>query len=117
MHCCDRDIAESHLGGPNPPGPIRFGVGIEDVLVQAVGDRIEQVILAVDMVVERHRLNPKLGAQLAHAQLIEAALVDQRQRCLGDQCPIKGRTLGDRHPESVGRAGFRLRAAAAGSTS
>ena len=51
---------------------------------QLVGDRGQQRLLVGEVVVERARLHPELGADPAHRQVAEAVRVQQRDRALDD---------------------------------
>src|SRR4051794_9533124 len=76
-----RDRALAQLGLPVPVRRGRVDLAEDDV-----DHPVEEVGLAGDVVVERHRLDPELLGELAHRQLLGPTLVGQRDG--GAQDPV-----------------------------
>ena len=49
-----------------------------DLAEDEVGDAVQEVVLVGDVVVERHRLDPELLPEPAHAERVDAGLVGER---------------------------------------
>ncbi len=67
-------------------------------------DRVQQSRLAIDVVVDRHRVDPELVGQAAHTESLQAVAVDQDDRGGRDPLPAEPcrptlRTPG--HPNSL----------------
>ena len=82
-------VAEHHgSGGHHDPAqvldPVAAGRGPLDLADHDLGDAVEQVVLALDVAVDRHRVDAELLAELAHAQVVEAAPVGEGHAGLED---------------------------------
>jgi hypothetical protein len=82
-------VAEHHVaGGNHDPAqaldPVIAGWRSLDLTDDDLGDAIEQVVLALDVAVDRHRVDTELLAELAHAQVVEAAPVGEGDAGLED---------------------------------
>jgi len=83
----DRSLAQLRL-------PVAAGQGRLDLAEDDVDHPVEEVVLVVDVVVERHRLDAELLGELAHRELLRPALVGQGDRSV-------------KHPLSTERRPFR----------
>ena len=78
-----RDLAGALL-------PVALVVGRAfDFAEHELDDPLEDVILVLDVVVERHRFDAELGGKLAHAERLESVLVDEAQRHPEDAVAIQ----------------------------
>ena len=55
-------------------------------------DPVEQVVLAPDVAVERHRVDPELLAELAHAQRLEAVAIGELDGDAEDAVAVERRS-------------------------
>ena len=69
----------AHLGLPVGAGGRRIDLPDDDI-----DDPIEDVVLVLDMVVERHRVDTELLAELAHADRLAAAPIGEFDGCPED---------------------------------
>ena len=98
-------------GGHHDPAqvldPVATGRGPLDLADHDFGDAVEEVVLALDVAVDRHRVDAELLAELAHAQVVEAAPVGEGHAGLEDAFAGQGsaafglRGFLDRHLDSV----------------
>jgi hypothetical protein len=79
----DRDRALSHRGLPVDGA----GRGDLDLAEDDVDEAVDDVLLAGDVVVERHRLHAQLARHLAHRERVEAAVVGELERRLEHPVP------------------------------
>jgi hypothetical protein len=54
-----------------------------------VGHRVEQLLLVLDVPIERRRLHAQLLGQHTHGQAVEPDLVEDLQRASGDHVPVQ----------------------------
>src|SRR5262249_26971746 len=74
-----------HDDGTNALLPIaRRRVGELEFAEQAQRDGVQEVVLALEVVVERHPLDAQLRAEAAHGQCLRSLGVDQLERGLDD---------------------------------
>ena len=96
VQCPERSRVRAHLALP-------IGARVRDrqgqSAEQTTRDSVQQRCLAGEVPIERHRLDTQLAAQPAHAQLVEAILVDIAERGVHDAGAGQGRT---NRPVSVG---------------
>jgi hypothetical protein len=72
-------------------GPVVGGSGELELVHHAFGDALEDVVLVLDVVVQRHRLDAELPADPAHRDGLETLFVHDAQRRLDD--PVSGERL------------------------
>ena len=63
-----------------------------DLADDALDDPVEQVVLAPDVAVERHRVDAELLAELAHAQGLEAVAIREVHRDAEDPVAVERRS-------------------------
>ena len=86
LHLADRPAVPAERGARRDRAlaqlglPVAAGGGRLDLAEDEVDHPVEEVVLVGDVVVERHRLDAELLGELAHRQLLGAALVGQRDR-------------------------------------
>ena len=57
--------------------PVGFAGRQDDLAKRGVEDAVQDGVLVGDVVVERHRLDPELVGQLAHAERVDPAFVGE----------------------------------------
>jgi hypothetical protein len=70
----------------------------DDLLADHVDDPVQDVRLVLDMVVERHRLDPAVLAERAHRQPFDPALVGEADRRAEDALPRQAHEPSSRVP-------------------
>ena len=81
----DRDRAPTHRAPPIVAGDRHLDLGPDEV-----DDAVEELVLVGEVVVDRHRLDAELLAELAHAEGLEAALIGDSEGGLQDELTRQG---------------------------
>jgi hypothetical protein len=81
-----RDGGAPYLRLPVPARPGIHALGATDL-----HDPLPEVLLARDVVVERHRLDAELPAEAAHAERSDPVPIRDRNRCLEHALPVERR--------------------------
>ena len=85
----------ANLADLGPPVGIR--VGERDVREDVVDHPVEDVVLVVDVVVERHSLDAQVGPELAHREILEPVLVGVGHGGFDDPFPVERSPRGGGH--------------------
>ena len=80
------DLVRRDRGPTDRRLPVGLAGGHLDLARDQLDDAVQEVVLVGHVVVERHRLDPELLAELAHAERLDPAFVRERDR--GAQHPL-----------------------------
>ena len=91
IRSCPRHRAAATCHLPQRCQPIAGRVqGSGDLLVEPLGERAKEPLLAAHVMIKRHRLDAEGGAELAHAEPVQPGSIDQIKRGIDNALKREG---------------------------